>query len=75
MNPPGNEKSSYQVNDALPEDPDAFLAGATQHRGTWWDDWATWLGERSGDERDAPTALGGDGLRPLDRAPGTYVQG
>ncbi len=75
VNPPGNEKSSYQVNDALPEDPDAFLAGATQHRGTWWDDWATWLGERSGDERDAPTALGGDGLRPLDRAPGTYVQG
>ncbi len=73
VNPPGNEKSSYQVNDALPEDPDAFLAGATQHRGTWWDDWATWLGERSGDERDAPTALGGEGYEPVGPAPGEYV--
>jgi polyhydroxyalkanoate synthase len=73
VNPPGNEKSSYQLNDEHPEDPDAWLAGATTHRGTWWDDWSTWLGERSGDERDAPDGPGGGGLEPLGPAPGTYV--
>jgi len=73
VNPPGNEKSSFQVNDELPEDPDAWLAGAVTHRGSWWDDWVSWLRERSGEERDAPVEPGGDGLRPLGRAPGTYV--
>jgi len=43
------------------------------HRGSWWDDWVSWLRERSGEERDAPVEPGGDGLRPLGRAPGTYV--
>jgi polyhydroxyalkanoate synthase len=33
----------------------------------------TWLGERSGEEIAAPTALGGGGLTELADAPGTYV--
>jgi polyhydroxyalkanoate synthase subunit PhaC len=73
VNPTGNEKSSYQVNDHNPEDPAEWLAGAAKHRGSWWDDWTAWLGERSGEERKAPRKLGGRGLRPLDDAPGTYA--
>ena len=73
VNPPGNEKATFRVNDALPADADEWLAGATMARGSWWEDWTAWLGERSGDERDAPAALGAAGHPPLEPAPGTYV--
>ena len=75
VNPPGNEKASYQVNGSNPADPDAWLRGATQHKGTWWDDYVAWLGERSGEERPAQRKLGAKGFKPLDPAPGTYVLG
>jgi polyhydroxyalkanoate synthase len=74
VNPPGNPKASFRLNPEHPEDPDAFLAGAVTHQGSWWEDWTAWLGERSGEERDAPAEVGGPGLRPLDPAPGTYVR-
>ena len=73
VNPPGNPKASFRVNLELPEDPDAFLAGATTHQGSWWEDWTTWLGERSGGQRAAPKRAGGGGSRVLGPAPGTYV--
>jgi polyhydroxyalkanoate synthase len=75
VNPPTNEKARYQVNDAHPEDPDKWLAGAVTHQGSWWTDWAAWLAERSGDERDAPAEAGGPGHPVLGQAPGTYVLG
>jgi polyhydroxyalkanoate synthase subunit PhaC len=74
VNPPGNEKASFRVNDALPDDPDESLAGAAIQPGSWWEDWTAWLGERSGERRDAPEALGDDEHRPLGPAPGTYVR-
>jgi polyhydroxyalkanoate synthase len=73
VNPPGNPKASFRVNDERPADPEAWLASATQTPGTWWGDWTAWLNERSGSEREAPTSLGGGGYEPLDDAPGTYV--
>jgi polyhydroxyalkanoate synthase subunit PhaC len=73
VNPPGNEKASYQVNDDNPPEADAWLQGAAKHRGTWWDDWVQWLGERSGDDRPAPQELGSERFTPLDPAPGTYA--
>jgi polyhydroxyalkanoate synthase len=74
VNPPGNPKASYRVNDALPRDPEAWLTSATQTPGTWWDDWIPWLAERSGSEIGAPEQLGAEGYEPLDDAPGTYVR-
>jgi polyhydroxyalkanoate synthase subunit PhaC len=73
VNPPGNPKASYRVADENPPDAGAWLAGATQRPGSWWEDWTAWLGERSGGERAAPDSLGGAGLEPLGPAPGTYV--
>jgi polyhydroxyalkanoate synthase subunit PhaC len=73
VNPPGNDKASFQLNADNPPTPEAFLAGAATHRGTWWTDWAAWLGERSGDEVPAPGQLGGPDHEPLAPAPGTYV--
>jgi polyhydroxyalkanoate synthase len=73
VNPPGNEKSSYQVNTENPPSADEWLGSAAKLRGTWWDDWTDWLGERSGQQKKAPKNLGGGGHEPLDAAPGTYV--
>jgi len=73
VNPPGNEKTSYHVNGSNPPEAEAWLRDATQHKGTWWDDYVAWLGERSGAQKTARKRLGGKGLQPLDPAPGTYV--
>jgi polyhydroxyalkanoate synthase len=74
VNPPGNPKASYRVNDALPEAAEDWLATATQTPGSWWEDWTAWMAERAGSERAAPKRLGGPGHRPLEDAPGTYVR-
>ena len=74
VNPPGNEKASFRVNDELPAEPEAWLKSATQTPGSWWDDWTAWLGERSGERRKARKQLGGKGHRPLGDAPGSYVK-
>jgi polyhydroxyalkanoate synthase len=74
VNPPGNKKSSYLTRTgAPPPDAAAWRDSATQHPGTWWDHWLGWLGEHSGDKREAPTTLGNDNHPPLDPAPGRYV--
>jgi polyhydroxyalkanoate synthase len=73
VNPPGNEKASYRLHAGNPADPQRWLEQATQHQGSWWEDWVQWLAQRSGPERPSPRKLGGGGLKTLDEAPGTYV--
>jgi polyhydroxyalkanoate synthase subunit PhaC len=75
VNPPGNEKASFQTNPANPESSEEWLEGASKKRGTWWDDWSEWLGERSGGEKRKPAKLGQRGFTPLEDAPGEYVHG
>jgi polyhydroxyalkanoate synthase subunit PhaC len=75
VNPPGNPKSRFLTNPGLPEDPDEWLAEATEQQGTWWDHWLDWLAQRSGDRRRAPRRLGSAAHPPLDPAPGLYVHG
>jgi polyhydroxyalkanoate synthase subunit PhaC len=73
VNPP-SPKARLWTNDELPADPDEWLASAEQRSDTWWNDWLTWIGPRSG-ELVAPPPLGGDDYPPLCPAPGTYVFG
>jgi polyhydroxyalkanoate synthase len=73
VNPPGNPKATYQVNDGNPPDPDLWLRTATTTQGSWWPDLVSWLTERGGRLRNAPGELGGAGLSPLEPAPGSYV--
>ncbi|WP_061134441.1 alpha/beta fold hydrolase [Caballeronia fortuita] len=73
INPPGNPKAKFFHNDALPDDPDAWLAGARAEADSWWTDWRAWLAERSGELRPAPRALGNRRHKRLADAPGTYV--
>ena len=75
VNPPGNPKASFQTtpageNPAAAED---WLAAATKVKGSWWDDYTDWLGERSGPERNKPTRMGSAAYEPICPAPGTYV--
>ena len=68
VNPPGNEKASYQTGNEQPAGrPDEWLESAAKQRGTWWEDWIEWLGERSGDEKQARKKLGGRGYKPPAR--------
>jgi polyhydroxyalkanoate synthase len=74
VNPPGNPKARYFLNEDYVADPAAWLKGATEQAGTWWEDWGSWTIERSGDERPAPTRAGSRRHPALDPAPGTYVR-
>jgi polyhydroxyalkanoate synthase subunit PhaC len=73
VNPPGNPKSAYYAGGPLQEDPEAWLQGATQTRGTWWEHWVRWVAQHSGDRKPAPQALGSRRHVVLDDAPGRYV--
>jgi polyhydroxyalkanoate synthase len=73
VNPPGSKRSHW-LNESLPLEPDKWFAGAREVQGSWWEDWARWVGERGGEQRDPPR-LGSDAHPPLGDAPGTYVFG
>ncbi len=76
VNPPNNPKARYRTAAAGENPPSAqdWAENAEERKGTWWADWADFLGERSGGERPAPKSLGkGRRFKVLDAAPGRYV--
>jgi len=73
VNPPTNQKSSYQVSDDNKLPADEWRASAETVPGSWWPDYAAWLAERSADFRPAPAALGSVLHPVIGEAPGSYV--
>ena len=73
VNPPGNEKASFQVHESNPETAEEWLAAAHTRRGSWWEDWSEWLGERSGATKTARKTLGNAKFKAEAPAPGAYV--
>jgi polyhydroxyalkanoate synthase len=73
VNPPG-PKARHWTNDELVDDPDAWRAEATEHQGSWWEDWTEWIKTRAG-RRHQPPAMGSEKFPALGDAPGTYVHG
>ena len=71
VNPP-NPKSRHWTLDELPPDPDDWFASATEHEGSWWEDWAAWIELRAG-ERRSPPLLGSESYPTIAHAPGSYV--
>jgi polyhydroxyalkanoate synthase len=69
VNPPAANKYQYWTNESLPDSFEAFVAGAVEHKGSWWPDWMTWLAPRSGGQ--VPARLPAEGL---EAAPGRYVK-
>jgi polyhydroxyalkanoate synthase len=76
VNPPAAGKYQYWTNDAPAESLDAFVAGATETKGSWWPDWIEWIGAQA--ERRVPVSGArqpGQGALPaIEDAPGRYVQ-
>ncbi|AOB40169.1 class I poly(R)-hydroxyalkanoic acid synthase [Bordetella parapertussis] len=81
INPPAKQRRSYWVNESagavshdLPGDPNAWLAGAVEHAGSWWPDWTAWLAGHGGKQVAAPAQAGNKRFRPIEPAPGRYVK-
>ncbi|WP_293499514.1 class I poly(R)-hydroxyalkanoic acid synthase [Roseateles sp.] len=76
INPPAKGKRSHWIakSSALPADPEAWLKGATEHPGSWWTDWSSWLAAHAGARKAAPKAPGNRQYKPIEPAPGRYVK-
>ncbi|MCC9622562.1 class I poly(R)-hydroxyalkanoic acid synthase [Thalassospira sp. MA62] len=73
VNPPAANKYCHWTYNRTPENPDDWMAKATQHDGSWWTDWQNWISRRTGGKVDARKP--GDGkLKVLGDAPGDYVK-
>jgi polyhydroxyalkanoate synthase subunit PhaC len=74
INSPAKKKRSYWINDAPGTAADTWLAGATEHPGSWWPEWAAFLAQHGGKEIKAPARLGNATYQPIEPAPGRYVK-
>ncbi len=73
VNPPAAGKYCYWTNSRKNKDPDAWLKNATQHDGSWWPEWQSWIAKYTGGEVAARQP--GDGKLPaIEDAPGSYVK-
>ncbi len=73
VNPPGNPRATYFADGPTDGDAQEWLAGATERKGSWWEAWAAWTLERSGEETPARPQLGSARHPQLRPAPGDYV--
>ena len=73
INPPAKKKRSHWIREdgQLPATHAEWLAGATEHPGSWWDDWSRWLAAQAGDLIAAPQDYG---RAAIEAAPGRYVR-
>ena len=69
VNPPAARKYHYWTNDARPDSADDWFATATQHPGSWWEDWQAWMEARNGGEKVSARTP----ENPLEDAPGSYA--
>ncbi len=80
INPPAKKRRSYWDHQddyppsGMPGDPASWLDAATEHPGSWWNDWTNWLAPHSGTQVRARPTLGSADYRPLEAAPGSYVK-
>jgi polyhydroxyalkanoate synthase len=74
VNPPAKKKRSYWTNSQLSADANTWFAGATEHPGSWWPEWAKFLTEHGGKMIKAPAKPGNTKYRPIESAPGRYVK-
>ncbi|MFS2165608.1 class I poly(R)-hydroxyalkanoic acid synthase [Variovorax sp. Varisp62] len=77
INPPAKKKRSHWIRDdgKFPKTQAEWLAGAQEHPGSWWTDWAQWLQGHAGKQIPAPKAYGnGKAYKAIEPAPGRYVK-
>ncbi|MES2538291.1 MAG: class I poly(R)-hydroxyalkanoic acid synthase [Pseudomonadota bacterium] len=74
INPPSKNKRSYWTNDKIVAKPEAWFETATEHPGSWWPEWASFLAKHAGKEVNAPKKFGNAKHKPIEPAPGRYVK-
>src|SRR3954471_25050074 len=76
VNPPEAQKYQYWTNDEKVATLEEFVAGATEHKGSWWPDWSAWIEAQSATKVPAKGArIPGRGkLKAIEDAPGSYVR-
>jgi polyhydroxyalkanoate synthase len=76
VNPPAAGKYQYWTNEKPADSLEEFVAGATEHKGSWWPDWIRWLERQAPDKVPVAGARRpGEGSLPaLEDAPGSYVR-
>ena len=72
INPAGSGKYGYRTGARGHTDPNTWLAAATEHPGSWWPHWRTWI-EGFADGRTPARNPATGPLGVLDAAPGRYV--
>jgi polyhydroxyalkanoate synthase len=70
---PKHPRLGYYLNPETPPEAEQWLAGAQRHEGSWWEHWAGWLADRSGERVTAPQSAGSSRFPAKEPAPGTYV--
>lgn len=77
INPPAKGKRSHWTREdgELPATLEDWMAGATEHKGSWWTDWAQWLQGHAGKQIAAPKGYGkSPRYKAIEPAPGRYVK-
>jgi polyhydroxyalkanoate synthase len=74
INPATSVKYGHWINDDTPDDLEAWAENATFHDGSWWLNWAKWLGGQSGKLVKAGAPGDNQEYPILEPAPGSYVK-
>jgi polyhydroxyalkanoate synthase len=77
INPPAANKRSYwlRADEQFPPTIEQWQSEATEHKGSWWPDWAAWIKTHSGRQVAAPENYGKPPRYPvIEAAPGRYVK-
>ncbi len=69
----GKTSKAAKAAAALP-DADSWMAGATEHAGSWWPQWSQFLAEHGGKSVKARSSLGSASHPTIEAAPGRYVK-
>jgi len=74
INPAAKNRRSHWTGEPYPQDPEVWLQGAAERPGSWWPQWAGWLGQFGGGKRKAPKNEGNARYKAIEPAPGRYVK-
>ena len=76
VNPPAANKYQYWTNDRPADTLEDFVAGASEHPGSWWPHWIEWLrGQAPGEVAAKGKRMpGSKGDKVIEDAPGSYVK-
>jgi polyhydroxyalkanoate synthase subunit PhaC len=72
VNPPARKKYQFWCGAPAASLPD-WMANAMEAPGSWWPDWAGWLGEQAGGKVPGRDPSSGP-LPPIEDAPGSFVR-